>query len=170
MASRTIWLTGLPGAGKTTLATALRATLQDQGKPCCLLDGDEVRAGLSVDLGFAPEDRLENVRRVAEVAKLLNASGVTAIVAMVSPLQADRHQARQIIGADRFCEVFVDAPLETCVSRDPKGMYKRARSGEIRGFTGLSAPYEPPPRPDVHLHTDALGPQACLIKVLAALP
>lgn len=169
MTTPTIWLTGLPGAGKTTLAVALRSALQQQGRACCVLDGDEIRSGLSSDLGFGSADRHENVRRVAEIARLLNVSNVIAIVAMVSPLLVDRQRARHIVGAENFREVYVDAPVETCLRRDPKGMYKRARSGEIQNFTGLTAPYEPPHAPELRLQTEMLSLDECLQQALSVV-
>lgn len=165
--ANTIWLTGLPGAGKTTLALALRSAIQRRGLACCVLDGDEIRGGLSSDLGFSAADRHENVRRVAEMAKLLNASDVIAIVAMVSPSLLDRQRARSIVGDERFREVHVDAPVEICLSRDPKGMYRRAQSGEIQGFTGLTAPYQSPDSPHLRLRTDIFCLDECLQQALS---
>ena len=164
----TVWLTGLPAAGKTTLAKALQGRLQERQTRCCLLDGDTVRTGLSADLRFSPEDRRENVRRVAEVAKILNGVGVTAVVALISPLASDRALARRIVGEARFLEVFVDAPLSLCESRDPKGLYRRAREGTMQDLTGLSAPYERPHDPELHLRTGETGIAAC-VDLLEAL-
>ena len=149
----TVWLTGLPGAGKSTVAQAMFQRLRARGLRCSVLDGDVVRRGLSADLGFSPADRHENIRRVAEVAKLLNDAGVCVIVALITPLASDRALARDIVGSAHFVEVFIDAPPAVCESRDPKGLYRRARSGELPGFTGVSAPYEAPVLPDVHLRT-----------------
>ena len=118
-----------------------------------MLDGDNVRAGINRDLGFGPDDRRENIRRVAEVAKLMNEAGLVVVTAFISPYRADRDMARSIVGAERFIEVHLDAPLEVCEGRDPKGLYKKARSGEIAEFTGISAPYEPPPKADIVLNT-----------------
>jgi len=150
----TIWLTGLSGSGKTAIAMELERRLIDSGRACCVLDGDNVRHGLSSDLGFSPEDRSENIRRIAEVARLFNEAGMTVVTAFISPYRADRGRAAEIIGKAAFVEVFVDSPLEVCEARDRKGLYKKARSGEIPEFTGISAPYEAPETPAVHLLTD----------------
>lgn len=149
----TLWLTGLSGSGKSTFAFALEQRLFAAGHACTVLDGDNIRHGLNRDLGFSPEDRGENIRRVAEVARLFNDAGLVVITAFISPYRADREQAREIIGAERFLEAFVDAPLEECERRDPKGLYARARAGEIPEFTGISAPYESPEAPAMHLRT-----------------
>ncbi len=151
----TIWLTGLSGSGKSTLASVLEDRLIAAGHACVVLDGDNVRYGLNRDLGFSPEDRSENIRRIAEVAKLFNDAGLIVITAFISPYRADRDQAREIIGAERFIEAYVDAPLAACEERDPKGLYARARAGEIPDFTGVSAPYEEPLEPDLRLDTVA---------------
>jgi adenylyl-sulfate kinase len=147
----TLWLTGYPGAGKTTLAMALERRLAEAGVACHVLDGDDLRRGLNRDLGFTPADRHENIRRVAELAALLNRAGLTAIVAVLSPYRADRDMARSVVGP-AFREIHVSTPLAVCESRDPKGMYAKARRGELRDFTGVSAPYEPPESP--HLAVD----------------
>jgi len=149
----TVWLTGLPAAGKTTLSAALERALLSGGYPAYRLDGDEVRRHLCGDLGFDRISRAENVRRVAEVARLLADAGVVVLVALVSPYAADRELARRLhseLGLP-FIEVFVDTPIELCQKRDPKGLYDRARRGELHGFTGVDDPYEPPEHPDVHL-------------------
>jgi bifunctional enzyme CysN/CysC len=145
----TIWLTGLSGSGKSTLAYALEKKLTEEGHACFVLDGDNVRHGLNRDLGFSADDRCENIRRVAEVAKLMNESGLIVVTAFISPFRADRADARQIIGEDRFAEVFVDASIEVCEQRDTKGLYAKARAGEVKDFTGISSPYEPPEGPAV---------------------
>lgn len=150
----TLWCTGLSGSGKSTLAAALEETLIAAGNACVVLDGDTLRYGLNRDLGFSPEDRAENIRRAAEVAALFNDSGLIVIASFISPYAADRENARQIIGSERFAEVFVDAPREVCEQRDPKGHYAKARAGLIPEFTGVSAPYEPPLEPDLRLATD----------------
>ena len=165
----TLWLTGLPGSGKSTLAYALEARLTGDGHACFVLDGDNLRHGLNRDLGFSPTDRRENIRRVAEVAHLLNEAGLIAITAFVSPYRDDRASAREIIGVERFIEAFVDAPLALCEERDPKGLYRRARAGEIEGLTGLSAPYEEPKSPDLHLLTGETSPDGCVEKLIQAL-
>jgi adenylyl-sulfate kinase len=150
-AGMVIWLTGLSGAGKTTLGRALQEHLASRGCITCVLDGDEIRWGVSADLGFSPEDRAENNRRVAEIAKLISGMGAVVIVALISPRQADRDRARSIIEGARstFFEVFVDTPLTVCEDRDPKGFYKRARACQIADFTGVHAPYECPACPDI---------------------
>lgn len=145
----TIWLTGLSAAGKSTLAYALERLLVEGGHPCYVLDGDNVRHGLNSNLGFSPEDRSENIRRVAEVAKLMNDAGLIVITAFISPFRADRDRARVIIGESVFQEIFVDAGLDACEERDPKGLYKKARAGQIPEFTGISSPYEAPLAPEL---------------------
>jgi len=149
-----LWLTGLSGSGKSTIATELERELFNLGRHVYILDGDNMRHGLCSDLGFSHEDRTENIRRVGEVAKLFAEAGVICITAFISPYQADRDLVRQIMTEGRFIEVFVNAPLEVCEQRDPKGLYAKARAGEIKEFTGISAPYEAPPRPEIELHTD----------------
>jgi adenylylsulfate kinase len=154
----TIWFTGLSASGKSTLAVALEEALYDHGCHAYVLDGDNVRHGLNSNLGFSPGDRAENIRRIAEVAKLFRDAGVISITAFISPYRSDRDSARKLAEAehDAFIEVFVDCPVEVCEQRDPKGMYRKARAGEIREFTGVTAPYEPPLRPEIHLHTNQL--------------
>ena len=150
-AGATVWLTGLPASGKSTLAAAVEARLLASGRSAYLLDGDNLRHGLNGDLGFSPEDRAENVRRTAEVAALLADAGVVALVALVSPYAADRDAARavHVHRGLPFLEVHVATTLEECEARDPKGLYARARAGELRGLTGVDAPYEPPEHPDL---------------------
>jgi len=143
----TLWLTGLSGAGKSTIACALERRLLDGGHAAYVLDGDNVRHGLNRDLGFSPQDRTENIRRIAEVARLLNDAGLIVITAFISPYREDREMARSIIGGDDFLEVHVNTPIQVCEERDPKGFYKLARAGELPAFTGISAPYEPPQDP-----------------------
>ncbi|MBE3025539.1 adenylyl-sulfate kinase [Janthinobacterium sp. BJB1] len=140
----TVWLTGLSGAGKTSIALALAQTLKAQGQAVTVLDGDQLRHGLNRDLGFSPEDRHENIRRTAEVARLMNDAGLLVIAAFISPSRADRAMAAAIIGAAHFIEVHVSTPLAVCEARDPKGLYEKARAGQIAQFTGVSAPYEAP--------------------------
>jgi len=150
-----IWLTGLSGAGKTTVATSLAQTLRRERSGVCVLDGDELRRGLNSDLGFSPEDRTENVRRVAELAKLLAGEGLIVIVALISPFQKDRGKARAIAhaaGVD-FIEVYLNCPIDVCEQRDPKGLYKRARTGNLNAFTGIDSGYEMPQEPEVVLFT-----------------
>lgn len=143
-AGKVIWFTGLSGSGKSTIANALEQALYAQGKRTYLLDGDNVRQGLNKDLGFTDADRVENIRRIAEVAKLMMDAGLIVMTAFISPFRAEREMARQLIGAENFVEVFVDTPLEVCEQRDPKGLYKKARRGELPNMTGINSPYEPP--------------------------
>jgi len=161
----TLWLTGLSGSGKSTLAYALEGRLIAAGHACVVLDGDNVRHGLNRDLGFSPEDRAENIRRVAEVAKLFNEAGLIVITSFISPYREDRAQARRIIGDDRFIETLVDASLEECERRDPKGLYQKARAGQIPDFTGISAPYEAPATPDLRLETTETSVEQLVEKV-----
>jgi bifunctional enzyme CysN/CysC len=149
----TVWFTGLSGSGKSTVATAVEKTLLSQGRPCYVLDGDNIRMGLNGDLGFSAEDRDENVRRVAEVARLFADAGMVALVPLVSPYRAARDNARALHDAADvpFFEVFVDTPIELCEQRDVKGLYAKARAGEITGFTGVDDPYEAPTAPELRL-------------------
>jgi len=162
----TLWLTGLSGSGKSTIAYALESRLTKAGRACYVLDGDNVRHGLNRDLGFSAEDRSENIRRVAEVARLMNEAGLIVITAFISPFVKDRQAAREVIGGDRFVEVFVDAPIEVCEQRDPKGLYAKARAGEVAEFTGVSSPYEPPEKPDVRLDTAGRSRDECVDSLL----
>lgn len=164
----TLWLTGLSGAGKSTIAAALEEQLAREGVSCITLDGDRIRTGLNSDLSFSPEDRRENVRRIAEVARLFNDAGFVVLAPVIAPFAADRARARDVVGAGRFREVWVDAPLDVCESRDVKGLYKRARAGEVAGFTGISSPYEPPEHPDLIVKTAeiALEDAVALIRAL----
>lgn len=163
----TVWFTGLPSSGKSTLAQLLRDALTARGVGVELLDGDEVRTVLNRGLGFSREDRDENIRRIAWVAKVLTRHGVVAITAAISPYRAARDQARAAIG--RFVEVYVDCPLEVCMERDVKGLYARARRGEISQFTGVSDPYEEPLAPEVTVHTDREAPAESLRRILEYL-
>lgn len=149
---RVVWFTGLSGSGKSTLANAVSVELEHRGLAHSVLDGDSLRMGLNKDLGFGESDRVENIRRTAEVAKLMADSGLIVLVSLISPYRADRERAREIVGASRFTEVFVDTPLEICEQRDPKGLYSKARRGLIPNFTGLGAPYEVPENPDIVAH------------------
>jgi len=162
----TVWLTGLSGAGKSTLAAELKRRLTDAGKPCYVLDGDAVRAGINRDLGFGPQDRRENIRRVAEIARLMNDAGLIVLAAFISPYRADRRMAADIIGPGRFIEAYLDAPLEICEKRDPKGLYRKARTGELPDFTGVSAPYEPPEAPGIVLDTGNSTVGECVRRLL----
>src|SRR6266404_3358486 len=161
-----LWLTGLSGAGKSSIATELERELFNLGRHVYVLDGDNIRHGLGSDLGFSPKDRTENIRRVGEVAKLFADAGVICITAFISPYRADRDLVRKIMPRDRFIEVFVNAPLEVCEQRDPKGLYAKARAKEIKEFTGISAPYESPSNPEVELRTDRLTVPESVAKIL----
>ena len=162
-----LWFTGLPGSGKSTLAMALERRLFDREWQVYTLDGDNVRRGLSADLGFSPRDREENIRRVGEVAALFADAGAICIVAFISPYRADRERARAAAGGRRFFEVYVKSALETCERRDPKGHYRRARAGEITDFTGVDAPYEAPQHPAVVIATETHGVETCVDRLLA---
>lgn len=144
-----IWFTGLSGSGKTTLAVQLEALLFAAGYKTYLLDGDNIRAGLNKSLGFVEADRIENIRRIGEVSKLFLDAGIIVIASFISPFRADRAQVRNLVGENRFIEVYVDCPVAVCEQRDVKGLYKKARAGEIKNFTGISSPYEPPQNADV---------------------
>jgi adenylylsulfate kinase len=150
---RAVWLTGLSGSGKSTIAIALERRLHHAGRLAVVLDGDNIRAGINGNLGFSEADRSENIRRIAEVAKLFIHNGTVVICSFVSPTIAIREQARDIIGGPDFLEIFVDTPIEECERRDVKGLYAKARRGEVKDFTGISSPFEPPPRPDLRLTT-----------------
>ena len=163
-----LWLTGLSGSGKSTIANELEYNLNQKNYHTYLLDGDNVRCGLNKDLGFSNEDRSENIRRISEVAKLFLDAGLIVIVAFISPFQRDRKKAKEIIG-DNFIEIFVDAPLEICKQRDPKGLYKKAINGEIKNFTGIDTIYEIPKRADIHLKTDENDIKECVNKILLYL-
>jgi adenylylsulfate kinase len=165
----TIWLTGLSGAGKSTIAFALEQQLVALGHACYVLDGDNVRHGLASDLGFGRDDRRENIRRVAHVAQLMNDAGLIVITALISPMRDDRAMAREIIGHGKFIETYLAAPLATCAARDPKGLYAKARTGEISSFTGVSAPYEAPAEPELHIDTATLTPGESVARIFAHL-
>lgn len=165
----TIWLTGLSGAGKSTLAFGLEKRLTIMGCAAYALDGDNVRHGLSRDLGFSPRERKENIRRVAEVARMFNDAGLFVITAFISPYREDRDAAREIIGLERFVETYLSTPIGECERRDPKGLYRQARAGLLPGFTGVSAPYEPPTSPAMALDTSELGLEECLDRLIDVL-
>jgi adenylyl-sulfate kinase len=148
-----IWFTGLSGSGKSTLAVQLENLLFKKGYKTYLLDGDTIRTGLNNDLGFSEEDRIENIRRIAEVSKLMIDAGVVVIGAFISPLKVNRETVKRIVGSENYFEIFVDTPLEICEQRDVKGLYKKARAGELKNFTGISSPYEKPEHPDVAVPT-----------------
>jgi len=164
-----IWFTGLSGSGKSTLANAVEQLLHQRKHHTYVLDGDNVRHGLNKNLGFSPTDREENIRRIGEVSKLFADAGTVVMTAFISPYRADREQARALIAEDRFVEVFVECPLDVCEERDTKGLYKKARAGEIKEFTGISAPYEPPLHPEVTVNTAELSLEECAQKVIAFL-
>lgn len=155
--SKVLWLTGLSGSGKSTVAQALERKLQHQGYFAQVLDGDNIRTGINNNLGFSLEDRQENIRRISEVAKLYLNSGIITINSFVSPTIAIRKKAADIIGTEDFIEVYINTPLEVCEARDVKGLYKKARAGEIKGFTGIDSPYEAPPNPDLEVPTEHLS-------------
>jgi adenylyl-sulfate kinase len=164
-----VYLTGLSGAGKSTIAYTLERVLHARGVRACVVDGDELRVGLSRGLGFSPEDRKENMRRAREVAWMMAEAGLVVVASLISPFRADRGAARDRLGPGRFIEVFVDAPLSVCEARDPKGLYRRARSGELRGLTGIDSPYEAPLDPDVRIDTTRLGPEEGAAAVIECL-
>ncbi len=165
-----IWLTGISGAGKSTLANLLEQTLHARGLHTALLDGDSLRLGLNKDLGFSDADRGENIRRAAEVAKLMVNAGLVVIVATISPIRAARESARALFGENEFIEVFVDAPLDVAEARDVKGLYALARQGTIRQFTGIGSAYEPPAFHEVHVQTARMSKQDCVDAILQKLP
>lgn len=164
----TIWLTGLSGAGKSTLANEVEKRLFAMGKYTMLLDGDNVRMGLNQNLGFSEEDRVENIRRIAEVSKLMNDAGLIVLTSFISPFRQDRRNAKNIIG-ERFVEVYISTPLEECEKRDVKGLYKKARNGEISNFTGITSPYEVPEHPDITVDTSKYSPEECVDIILKGL-
>ena len=166
-----VWLTGLSGAGKSTIARALECELFQLSMQTYVLDGDNLRHGLNSDLGFAPEDRSENIRRVSEVARLMADAGTVVITAFISPYRADRKMAREIAvqAGTEFVEIFVNAPLEICEQRDPKGLYGKARRGELKGFTGIDAPYEPPEQAEIVVRTDTQSPHKSVAQILDEL-
>lgn len=164
--SKVIWFTGLSGAGKTTLAKNLERRLHSNGYLTQVLDGDNIRTGINSNLGFSDEDRTENIRRIAEVSKLLIHSGVITINSFISPTEDIRHMAMDIIGKENFIEIFVFAPLEVCEKRDVKGLYKKAREGKIKNFTGIDAPFEEPTNADVKVDTSKLTVDQCIEKIV----
>ena len=162
-----VWLTGLSASGKSTIAYALERALFDEGKHAYVLDGDNIRHGLCSDLGFSPEARKENIRRIGEVARLFADAGIICITAFISPYRSDRDLARRIAPDGRFLEVYLNSPLEVCEKRDPKGLYAKARKGELKDFTGVSAPYEPPLSPEIELPTDTMSVTDCVAAIIA---
>ncbi len=161
-----IWFTGLSGSGKSTLAVQLEAELYARGFKTYLLDGDNVRSGLNRNLSFTDEDRVENIRRIAEVSKLFVDAGMVVLSAFISPFEADRQQVRDIVGHGNYMEVFVDTPLDVCEQRDVKGLYRKARAGEVKNFTGIDSPYEPPVAPDITIHTNEVSVEEAVGKLV----
>lgn len=164
-----LWFTGLSGCGKSTVANAVDRLLHDRGVHTYVLDGDNVRMGLNKNLGFSPEDRTENIRRIGEVGKLFADSGTIVTTAFISPYREDRDAVRALFSDGQFIEIYVNASLETCESRDPKGLYKKARAGEIKGFTGIDAPYEAPESGEIELNSDEHGVEELANQVIAYL-
>lgn len=161
-----IWFTGLSGSGKSTIAIALERELHSRGIMCRILDGDNIRSGINNNLGFTAEDRMENIRRIAEISKLFVDTGIVTIAAFISPDEAMRKLACDIIGREDFIEVYVNTPLEVCEERDVKGLYAKARKGDIKNFTGISAPFEAPAHPDLCLDTSVLSLKECVDRLL----
>lgn len=164
-----LWFTGLSGSGKSTIANAVERKLFELGKHSYLIDGDNVRHGLNKDLGFSDADRVENIRRIGEVAKLFVDSGSIVLTAFISPFRADRAQAKDMLSSGQFLEVYIDTPLEVCEQRDPKGLYKKARSGEIKNFTGIDSTYESPLKPDIHVQTAHYTVEECAQRIIEQL-
>ena len=165
----TVWLTGLSGSGKSTIAVDLEKRLCERGVRSYILDGDNIRHGLNKNLGFSPDDRTENIRRIGEVAKLFTDAATVTLTAFISPYRADRDQVRALMKAGDFVEVHVDCPVEVCETRDVKGLYKKARAGEIKEFTGISAPYEAPTKPELTINTAGQSVEASAKQILAYL-
>ncbi|WP_286904263.1 adenylyl-sulfate kinase [Clostridium sp. UBA1652] len=163
-----LWFTGLSGSGKSTVASSLEKRLHDMGKLTYTLDGDNVRHGLNSDLGFSDEDRVENIRRIGEISKLFVDAGVITIATFVSPFREDRQKVRELLGKD-FVEIYIDCPIEVCEKRDPKGIYKKARAGEIKHFTGIDSPYESPINPEIVVSTHLNTLDECVDKLVAYL-
>ena len=164
-----LWSTGLSGSGKSTLADLVEKHLMNLGVHTYILDGDNIRKGLNKDLGFSNEDRTENIRRIGEVSSLFVDAGIVVISSFISPFQKDRAIAAEAVGEDRFIEVYINAPLEVCEKRDPKGLYKKARDGVITDFTGVSSPYEAPVSPDVEVRTDELSMIEAAASIIEAI-
>ena len=164
-----LWFTGLSGAGKSTVANLLEQMLHQSGRHTVLLDGDNIRHGLNRDLGFTDEDRVENIRRIAEVAKLMVEAGLIVLVSFISPFRSERRMARELVAADEFIEIYVNTPIEICEARDPKGLYKLARTGKLPNLTGLGSPYEPPEQPEVIVDGGREPPEVLAERVLSFL-
>lgn len=167
--SAVVWFTGLSGSGKSTIAHTVEERLHQMGCRTFVFDGDNVRHGLCADLGFSADDRHENIRRIAEMVKLFLEAGIIALTAFISPYRHDRERVRNLVGTENFLEIYCRCPVETCELRDSKGLYARARRGEIKDFTGISAPYEAPDRPALVLETDELGIEECVRQVVDLL-
>src|SRR5690606_24073642 len=161
-----IWFTGLSGSGKSTLSIQLESALHDRGYKTYLLDGDNIRSGLNKDLSFTQEGRVENIRRIGEVSKLFLDAGFIVLSAFISPFRDDRRQVKQIVGAENHIDVFVDCPLEVCEHRDTKGLYKKAREGKVKNFTGIDSPYETPEHPDITIHSNEMSIQDSIDQLL----
>jgi bifunctional enzyme CysN/CysC len=164
-----LWFTGLSGAGKSAVADLVEQELHRRNRHTMTLDGDNVRHGLNRDLGFTDEDRVENIRRVGEVSKLMVEAGLIVLVSFISPFRSERRMVRDLMGEGEFLEVFVDTPLDVCERRDPKGLYKKARAGQLPNFTGIGSPYEPPENPDLRLPSGEEAPEALAKRVIAML-
>lgn len=164
-----LWFTGLSGSGKSTLSHAVEDTLYQRGCRTFVIDGDNVRHGLCADLGFSDQDRVENIRRVGEIAKLFTEAGIITLTAFISPFRADRDRVRSLVPATDFIEIYCDCPLEICEQRDVKGLYKRARAGEIKEFTGISSPYEAPEKPDLVVQTGTQALENCVTEIMTLL-
>jgi adenylylsulfate kinase len=161
-----IWFTGLSGSGKSTIANALESKLFEKKIKTYTLDGDNIRKGINNDLNFSPEDRTENIRRIAEISKLFVDAGIVVLAAFVSPYKKDREAVKNIVGKNYFVEVYINTSLEECEKRDVKGLYKKARKGEIKDFTGINAPYEPPESPDIEIKTEQLSVEQSVTKII----
>jgi bifunctional enzyme CysN/CysC len=164
-----LWFTGLPSAGKSTIANLVESALHARDVHTIMLDGDNVRHGLNRDLGFTESDRVENIRRIGEVSKLMTEAGLMVLCSFISPFRAERRMVRELLDSDEFIEIFVDTPLEECIRRDPKGLYRRALAGEIKNFTGIDQPYEAPENPELHLLADGKEADRLASEVIEAL-
>ncbi|MGD6895557.1 adenylyl-sulfate kinase [Bacillus infantis] len=167
--SAVLWFTGLSGSGKSTIANAVQAMLFKRGIQAYLLDGDNLRHGINGNLSFSQEDRKENIRRTAEMAKLFSDAGFVVLASLISPYKADRKMARELMDEGEFIEIYIDCPVEECEKRDPKGLYKKVRNGEIKGFTGIDDPYEKPEKPEIILHTGKHSLEECVQSVMKYL-
>ncbi len=164
-----LWFTGLSGSGKSTIANAVERKLLKLNKHSYLLDGDNVRHGLNKDLSFTDADRIENIRRIGEVSKLFVDSGLLVLTAFISPFVSDRNQVRDLVADKQFIEIFIDTPISVCESRDPKGLYKKARAGEIKHFTGIDSDYQLPTEPEIHVHTESYSVEECADQIISYL-